>query len=111
MEAKQLEIFTENDFEPQKTYFRKTSHWVLIDNLDRSNFDATRSIHYRMVVDTIAKKTYNETRPESTPMSADRRAKVLTVSEYFMLASLIREKGLYLYNKKLGKTILKEGKP
>ncbi len=107
MEAKQLELFTENDFDPQKTYFRKTSHWVLIDNLDRSNFDATRRIHYRMVVDTLGKKTYNETSAESAPMSGDRSAKVLTVSEYFMLASLIKENGIYLYNKKLGKSICK----
>jgi hypothetical protein len=111
MEAKQMELFTENDFDPPKTYFRKTNHWVLIDNLDRRNFDATRRIHYKMVVDTIGKKTFNEESTESTPLNDDRRAKILTVSEYFMLASLIREKGLYLYNKKLGKTILKEGKP
>lgn len=107
MKAKQMELFTENDFEPPKTYFRKTNHWVLIDNLDRSNFDTTRSIHYRMVVDTIGKKTYNETSTESTPLNDDRRAKVLTVSEYFMLASLIKENGIYLYNKKLGKSIRK----
>lgn len=107
METKQLELFTENDFNPQKTYFRKTKHWVLIDNLDRSNFDATRRIHYKMVVDINGKKTYNEQSTESTPLNEDRMAKVLTVSEYFMLASLIKENGIYLYNKKLGKPILK----
>jgi hypothetical protein len=39
------------------------------------------------------------------------RAKAITVTEYLMLASLLREKGLYLYNKKLGKTILKGRNP
>ena len=105
-----MELFSANDFDPPKTYFRKTSHWVLIDNLDRSNFDATRKIHYQLVVNTIDGKTYDEKSPESTPMSGDMRAKAITVTEYLMLASLLKEKGLYLYNKKLGKTILKEGK-
>jgi hypothetical protein len=107
MEAKQLELFTENDFDHKKTYFRRTNEWVIIDNLDRSNFDATRRIHYKMVVDTSGKKTYNEQSTLSTPLNEDRMAKVLTVSEYFMLASLIKENGIYLYNKKLGKTICK----
>jgi hypothetical protein len=111
MEAKQLELFTENDFDPPKTYFKKTSFWVLIDNLDRSNFDATRKIHYKMVVDTVCGQTYDEKSIESAPMYGDMRAKTLTVTDYLMLASLLKEKGLYLYNKKLGKTILKEVKP
>ena len=111
MEAKQMELFSANDFDPPKTYFRKTSHWVLIDNLDRSNFDATRKIHYQLVVNTIDGKTYDEKSTESTPINDDMRAKAITVTEYLMLASLLKEKGLYLYNKKLGKTILKEGKP
>ena len=111
MEAKQTELFSANDFDPPKTYFRKTSHWVLIDNLDRRNFDATRRIHYKMVVDTIKGNTFNEESTESTPLNDDRRAKAITVTEYLMLASLLKEKGLYLYNKKLGKTILKGRNP
>ena len=111
MEAKQMELFSANDFDPPKTYFRKTSHWVLIDNLDRRNFDATRKIHYQLVVNTIDGQTYDEKSTESTPIHDDMRAKAITVTEYLMLASLLREKGLYLYNKKLGKTILKGRNP
>lgn len=107
MEAKQLELFTENDFYPQKTYFRRSDGWIIIDNLDRSNFDATRKIHYQLIVDTKDGKTYDEKSTESTPINRDMRAKAITVTEYLMLASLIKENGIYLYNKKLGKPILK----
>ena len=65
----------------------------------------------KMVVDTIKGNTFNEESTESTPLNDDRRAKAITVTEYLMLASLLKEKGLYLYNKKLGKTILKGRNP
>jgi len=107
METKQLELFSENDFDPPKVYFRKTNDWVLIDNLDRSNFDATRNIHYQLVVNTIRGQIYDENSAESRPIYYDKMANAITVTEYLMLASLLKEKGPYLYNKKLGKPILK----
>lgn len=107
METKQLELFSENDFEPQKVYLRKIKHWVIIDNLDRSNFGATRNRRYKMVVDTIGGFVYDENSYETTPMREDKDARTLNISEYFMLAKMLKENGKYLYNKKLGKTILK----
>jgi hypothetical protein len=107
METKQLELFSENDFEPQKVYLWKTKHWVIIDNLDRSNFETTRKIHYKMIIDTIGGIVYDENSIETTPLRDDKKAGKLNISEYFMLACLLKEKGIYLYNKKLGKPILK----
>ena len=107
MEAKQLELFTENDFDPQKTYFRRTNNWVIIDNIDRSNYEATRKTHYKMIIDTIGGIVYDENSIETTPLRDDKKAGKLNISEYFMLACLLKEKGIYLYNKKIGKPILK----
>lgn len=107
METKQLELFSENDFEPQKVYLLKTKNWVIIDNLNRNNFEATRNKHYKMIIDTIGGLVYDENCIETTPLRDDTKAEKLNISEYFMLASLLKEKGLYLYNKKLGKPILK----
>lgn len=107
MEAKQLELFTENDFDPQKTYFRRTNHWVIIDNLDRSNFEATRKIRYKMIIDTAKGIVHDDKSVETIPMEDDKRARKLTTDEYFMLACLLRERGNFIYNKKLGKPISK----
>ncbi len=107
MEIKQLELFSENDFEPQKVYLWKIKHWVIIDNLDRSNFEATRNKHYKMIIDTIGGFVYDENSIQTTPMRGDKDARTLNISEYFMLAKMLKENGKYLYNKKLGKTILK----
>jgi hypothetical protein len=107
METKQLELFSENDFEPQKTYIRKVNEWVIIDNLDRSNFEATRKIHYRMIIDITKGIVHNDKSIETTPLDSDKSARKITTDEYFMLACLLKEKGNFIYNKKLGKSISK----
>ena len=107
METKQLELFSENDFEPQKTYIRKVNEWVIIDNLDRSNFEATRKIHYRMIIDITKGIVHNYKSIETTPLDSDKSARKITTDEYFMLACLLKEKGNFIYNKKLGKSISK----
>lgn len=107
MEAKQLELFTENDFDPQKTYFRRTNHWVIIDNLDRSNFEATRKTRYKMIIDTMKGIVHDDKSVETIPMDSDKSARKITTDEYFMLACLLRERGNFIYNKKLGKSISK----
>ena len=107
MEAKQLELFTENDFDLQKTYFRRINHWVIIDNLDRSNFEATRKTHYKMIINTIKGIVYDDKSVETIPMDSDKSAKKITTHEYFMLACLLKERGNFIYNKKLGRPISK----
>ena len=34
MNAKQLELFTESDFEQQKTYFRTLNGWFIVDKIN-----------------------------------------------------------------------------
>lgn len=107
METKQLELFTENDFDPQKTYFRRINHWVIIDNLDRSNFEATRNTSYKMIIDTKKRIVHDDKSVETIPMDSDKSARKITTDEYFMLAKILKERGNFIYNKKLGKPILK----
>jgi hypothetical protein len=106
MKAKQLESFSENDFEIQKTYFRKVDHWIIIDNINRDNFTATRNIHYKMIVNMAVRIPYNDKNEETKPLMGDINAKKISIEEYFKLSDILKN-GTYSYNKKLGKCILK----
>ena len=109
MEGKQLEIFTEHDFEHSKTYFRKTNSgtWVLISRIDRSDFNATRHIPYKMVVNLYDNGVYDEKDEESRPLSTDAKGEKITASDYIRLGMALKQNGKYIYNKKLGKAIPK----
>ena len=106
---KQLEIFAEHDFEHSKTYFRKTNGgtWVLISHIDRSDFNATRRIPYKMVVNLYDNGVYDEKHAESRPMSSDADGEKITASDYIRLSMVLKQNGKYTYNKKLGKAIPK----
>ena len=59
MNAKQLELFTESDFEQQKTYFRKVNdEWIIVDNINK--FGRGRETHYGLVVQMRRGDVYNE---------------------------------------------------
>ena len=107
MNAKQLELFTESDFEQQKTYFRTLNGWFIVDKINK--FGLGRLSHYQMAIEKISGLIYNEKSTQTTPLSYDQNAKKISVSDYFELSYLIRKDGEYVFNKKLGKLISKKG--
>ena len=108
MNAKQLELFTESDFEQQKTYFRKVNdEWIIVDNINK--FGRGRETHYGLVVQMRRGDVYNENTTQTTPLGCDEKGEKISVSDYFALANTIKKHGKYVFNKKLGKLISKKG--
>lgn len=108
MNAKQLELFTESDFETQKTYFRKVnSEWIIVDNFN--NFGRGRKTHYKLVVQIRKGDIYNENSTQTAPLGCDEKGEKISVSDYFVLTNIIKKHGKYVFNKKLGKLISKKG--
>ena len=108
MNAKQLELFTESDFEAQKTYFRRVNNeWIIVDNIN--HFGRGRKTHYKLVVQMREGDVYNEKAEQSAPLSCDEKGEKISVSDYFVLTNAIKKHGKYVFNKKLGKVISKKG--
>ena len=107
MNAKQLELFTDSDFEQQKTYFRTLNGWFIVDKINK--FGLGRLSHYQMAIERVGGLIYNEKSDQTTPFYHDQNAKRISVSDYFELSYLIRKNGEYVFNKKLGKLISKKG--
>ena len=118
MEGKQLELFSDMDFEPKKLHIRKKSlldsiqHcWFLIDDFERKPTDYVykENNSYKMAIGLIGKDIYIHTKGDSecNVLPMDRDSKKVTVAEYFILAQTLKNNGSFLYNKKLGKVVLK----
>ena len=107
MEVKQLELFTEADFERKKTFLKKSSHWVFIDRTNRENFEATFKIPYDAVVNTIDGCVYTKGSTECKPIESDKGAIPLTVKDYLMLSDVLKNRSHCRYNKKIGEIIWK----
>ena len=109
MEGKQLELFSDMDFEPKKLHIRKKNLWFLIDDFERKPTDYVRKKdnNYKMVIGFIGKDISIHTKGDSECNVLPRDSKKVTVAEYFILAQTLKNNGSFLYNKKLGKAVLK----
>lgn len=105
MKNEELELFLE--LKISKTYIRRLDNWVFIDDIKRENFEMYRSHNYRMVINLKSSRCFDSNSVESQTCKVDKDAKPITVDDYFKVAQIIRNNGLFLYNKKLGKTINK----
>lgn len=111
MEGKQLELFSDMDFEPKKLHIRKKNFWFLIDDFERKPTDYVRKKNnsYKMAIGFIGKNICIHTKGDSecNVLPMDRDSKKVTVAEYLILAQTLKNSGSFLYNKKLGKVVLK----
>ena len=57
MEGKQLELFSDMDFEPKKLHIRKKNQWFLIDDFERKPTDYVRKENnsYKMAIGFLGK--------------------------------------------------------
>jgi len=113
MEAKQLELFKETDFEKMKTFIKKYDGWYLFDNIrDRKNFSCMASNRYLAVckTSTTVFKVFGEDCTEALVAACDKHAKLIGMDDYLKLACSMRLNGKYIYNKKKCKLELKNGK-
>jgi hypothetical protein len=94
-----------------KLYIRQYNHWVFFDCIQRTNlsdFMVGKDNRYGMTFNKISNKSYPQDSVESCVLSSDRNSTELTsIKDYLDLAQKIKYNGLYLYNKKLGKAVLK----
>jgi hypothetical protein len=113
MEAKQLELFKETDFDRMKTFIKEYEGWYLFDNVrDRKDFSCRPSNRYSAVC-SIRKTVFNifgEDCTEARVAVSDKQAKLIWMSDYLKLAYSMRLNGNYIYNKKKCKLELKNGK-
>ena len=111
MEGKELELFSDMDFEPKKLHIRKKNLWFLIDDFERKPTDYVRKENnsYKMAIGFLGKDISIHTKGDSEchVLPTDRDSKKVTVAEYFILAQTLKNNGSFLYNKKLGKAVLK----
>jgi hypothetical protein len=106
MEAIQLELFKEMDFEKKHTYIKKKDIWYLFD-WKRNRETCTLNGNYNMTFCCVTKKSFPRDALESKVLFSDSDAKIITLEEYLELAQLLKNYGLYKYNKKLGEAVLK----
>ena len=100
MEAKQLKLFKETDFERMKTFIKEYEGWYLFDNVrDRKDFSC------KVVFNLFGNDT-----TEARVASSDRKATPIGIFQYMDLARAIRVNSNYVYNKRKGKLELKNGK-
>ena len=114
MKEKQMKIFSENDFEPKKTYFLKNSNWFFVDDVKRTTSEdfmrsSSNREQYKMVANLTTKDIYASNGAETNVLIGDRTAETITVWDYLKLAYFLKYNGKYIYNKKLGKCIPKKG--
>lgn len=109
-----MEIFSEKDFEPKKTYFLKKLNWFFIDDVKRTTSEdfmrsASNREKYKMVANLVSNDICASDKSETTVLVGDRTAETITVWDYLKLAYFLKYNGKYIYNKKLGKCIPKKG--
>lgn len=109
-----MEIFSENDFEPKKTYFLKKAQWFFIDDVKRTTSEdfmrsSSNREQYKMVANLFTKAIYASNGVETNVLIGDSSATSITIWDYFALANLLKHNGKYIYNKKLCKCIPKKG--
>lgn len=113
MEAKQLELFKETDFERTKTFIKEYEGWYLFDNVrDRKDFSCKVSNRYLAVcrIGSPFFSVFGEDTTEARVAVSDRKATLIGMYDYLKLAHSMKVNGNYLYNKKKGKLIQKNGK-
>ena len=113
METKQLELFKGTDFDRIKTFIKKYDEWYLFDNIkDRKDFSCRTSNRYLAVckASTTVFKVFGEDCDETRVTICDKQAHLIGMHDYLKLACSMRFNGNYLYNKKMGKLKLKNGK-
>ena len=113
MEAKQLELFKEADFERMKTFIKEYEGWYLFDNVrDRKDFSCKISNRYLAVckVGTTVFNLFGNDTTEARVASSDRKATPIGIFQYMDLARAIMVNSNYVYNKRKGKLELKNGK-
>lgn len=113
MEAKQLELFKETDFERMKTFIKEYEGWYLFDNVrDRKDFSCKISNRYLAVckVGTTVFNLFGNDTTEARVAVSDKQAKLIGMSDYLKLACSMRLNGNYIYNKRKCKLELKNGK-
>lgn len=110
MEAKQLELFKETDFNKMKTFIKEYDGWYLFDNIrDRKDFSCKSSNRYVAVckIGTTVFNVFGEGCSETRVAECDKKAKLIGMSDYLKLACSMRLNGNYIYNKKKCKLELK----
>lgn len=110
MEAKQLELFKQTDFDRMKTFIKEYDGWYLFDNIrDRKDFSCKTSNRYVAVckIDTTVFKICGEDCTEARVSVIDKEAKLIGMSDYLKLACSMRLNGNYIYNKRKCKLELK----
>ena len=113
MEAKQLELFKETDFNRMKTFIKEYEGWYLFDNVrDRKDFSCRASNRYVAVCKAVAPvfNVFGEDSTEARVAACDKQAKLIGMSDYLKLACSMRLNGKYIYNKRKCKLELKNGK-
>ena len=113
MEAKQLELFKDTDFDRIKTFIKKYDGWYLFDNIrNRKDFSCRTSNRYLAVchIGTTVFNVFGEDCTEARVASCDEQAKLIGLSDYLKLACFMRLNGNYIYNKRKSKLELKNGK-
>ena len=110
MEAKQLELFKDTDFDKIKTFIKKYDGWYLFDNIrDRKDFSCRTSNSYVSVckLGTTVFNIFGEGCTETRVAACDKQAKLIGLSDYLKLACSMKLNGKYIYNKRKGKLELK----
>ena len=113
MEAKQLELFKETDFNKMKTFIKEYDGWYLFDNIrDRKDFSCKTSNRYVAVckIGATVFNIFGEDCTEARVAVSDKQAKLIGMSDYLKLACSMRLNGNYIYNKRKCKLELKNGK-
>ena len=113
MEAKQLELFKDTDFDKIKTFIKKYDGWYLFDNIrDRKDFSCRASNRYVAVckIGTTVFNVFGEGCTETRVTVSDKKAELIGMNDYLKLACSMRINGNYVYNKRKGKLELKNGK-
>lgn len=111
MDAKQLKLFKETDFDRMKTFIKEYDGWYLFDNIrDRKDFSCKASNRYSAVckVGTTVFNVFGENSTEARVATSDKQAKLIGINDYLKLAYYIRINGNYIYNKRKGKLELKK---
>ena len=95
------------------TSIKKLDYWYFIDNKIRKKYTFNgKKEHYKLVIGVGGSnnpywQTYSNRSDESTVLAGDEKAVDITLNDYFAISHMLKMRGLYLYNKKLGRAVLK----
>lgn len=118
MEAKEMELFKETDFNGMKTFIKKYDEWYLFDNIrERKDFSYNTSNRYiaackigKPILGIPIFSIFFDDSYETRVLEKDKQAKLIGMGDYLKLAYFMRLNGNYIYNKRKGKLELKNGK-